>query len=42
MGKNEACNDCKFQIHQNNLEWVDPKSRNEKKNLFVNIPTILI
>ena len=31
---NQARNDWKFQIHWNKLEWVNPRSRNERKNQF--------
>ena len=31
---NENCNDYKFQIHCNELEWVNPKGRNMKINNF--------
>ena len=32
---NQSWNDWKFQIHWNKLEWVNPRSRDERKILFV-------
>ena len=31
---NQIWNDWKFQIHWNELEWVNPRIRNEGKNTF--------
>ena len=31
---NDNCNDCKFQIHWNNLEWFSPNKRKLKINAF--------
>ena len=31
---NQSCNEWKFKIHWNKLEWVDPRSRIEVKNPF--------
>ena len=31
---NQFCNDWIFQIHWNKLEWVNPRSRNERKSKF--------
>ena len=31
---NQYCNYCKFQIHWNKLEWVNPNICDEKKNPF--------
>ena len=31
---NQDWNDWKFQIHWNELEWVNPRSRDEQKNQF--------
>ena len=35
--ENKIWNDCKFQIHWNKLEWVNPKIRIEQNNLFFGI-----
>ena len=32
--ENQNWNDCKFQIHRNKFEWVNPKRRIEQKNQF--------
>ena len=31
---NQECCDCKLQIHWNKLEWVNPRSRDGRKNPF--------
>ena len=31
---NQAWNDWKFQIHCNKIDWVEPRSRDERKNPF--------
>ena len=31
---NQYWNDCKFKIHCNKIEWVNPRSRDERKNPF--------
>ena len=32
---NQYWNYCKFQIHYNKIEWVNPRSRYKQKNIFV-------
>ena len=32
---NQNFNECKFQIHWNKLEWVNPRNCNERKNPFL-------
>ena len=39
---NEYWNNLNSQIHCNNFEWVDPKSRNVKNTLFIHGPTSFI
>ena len=33
--ENKSWNDWRLQIHWNELKWVDPRSRIEKKSLFL-------
>ena len=32
--ENQSCNEWKFQIHWNKIEWVNPRSRDEGKNPY--------
>ena len=41
MEPNQDWNCWKFQIHWNKLEWVNPRSRNERKNPFLFLKTII-
>ena len=31
---NKNCNGCKFQIHWNNIEWLNSRNGGERKNPF--------